>query len=222
MLVTTVLQFRRPKAGREPTPELLRRIDALAEGMAAFWGKHKPSSLSITEYYDFGSGMLDIGNPPPALLKPLRGSRLIDLGAGGPGSYMPMSHFAAVARVSEFLIVDRYQDYSGAIKAMGEFVRSGYPDIAFGAFEDDMLRHLARQPDSSANICMNAIDTNMLGCRDKNVQDEYIRELLAQISRVVPDGGVAFGLSSPLLHNLVRLGFKAISEPPGIILAKSR
>lgn len=64
----------------------------------------------------------------------------------------------------------------------------------------DMLDFLSRLPDGSANICINAIDCFVIP------SDSYHRALSTEISRVVPAGGVAFGINAQCLE----------TAPPGM------
>ncbi len=145
----------------------------------------------------------------------LEGETLIDLGAGTHSSIYPMAEFAAICGVSEYVAVDKYAQYSEALRlALRDFIRKEYPQSGMGIslVEDDMLRHLAYRADGSANVIMNGID----GCvipREGN--GEYIAELIRQIGRVVPHFGIAFGTNSPFLGVLGTLGFLKITEVPG-------
>lgn len=195
------------------------RFERLAQRMASFWEPGRPSGLSTTDFAVYTKGILDIEEPPEILRHSLRRARLLDLGAGGPASFLPMAHFATMLDASEFTIVDRYQDYSNAEHAMREFINHRYPGIALNAVNEDMLCFLARAPHESANISMNGIDEHILR-GEPDVERMYVLALLGQIARVVPVGGVAFGVCSPFLCRLGEYGFTAHFDGAGTMMVK--
>ena len=182
----------------------------LAKCMAETWQREWPPDTQTSQSLVYELGFMRIDDPAPVLKKHLPGKRLVDLGAGSSVSYLAMAHFAASVGVSEYVAVDRYQDYSRAVSAMENFIRSAYPDIKLSAESEDMLFYLAQQPNCSANISINGVDNIMLRHRDISLERFYVQNLVAQIARVVPANGLVFGINSPLMGRLTEFGFEQV------------
>ncbi len=176
-------------------------IDILAEGMARAWKTQPPPSAQIAQFASHAfSGKL-VPEARGLMSERLRGRPLLDLGAADPAAMM---EFASMNGASRYTAVDRYYDYSG-------MARPGFAELV----NDDMLRFVSYQPDGSANVCMNAIDDIVLMSPIEVVELSYIHRLFQEIARVVPPGGMAFGLGSPHLHLLENAGFTRARDVNG-------
>jgi hypothetical protein len=213
-LLLLILTMSRCRHGREPLSRIpkehmLREVDALAraeldilvEGMAHAWKIRPPPSATIAA---FASRAFSDPRSPFArafMSKHLCGIPLIDLGAADP---LAMAEFAHAHGARGYIAVDRFYDYSGMQAPPGAEL-----------INEDMLRFVSYRPDSSANVCMNAIDEIVLMSPDGAVEAAYVLRLMGEIARVVPPGGLAFGLSSPHLHLLENAGFERIMDISG-------
>lgn len=214
---------------KTPKPELKLRdkphpnmpmLEHLAEQMGAFWGSGRPSDSSLVPGLVYETGFMRLESPSKTLVEKLRGSRLVDLGAGNRDSLTAMAHLAAVLGVKEYIAVDKYVDYSAAEGLLDHFVGESYPEMILRAVNDEILLFLAKLEDGSANIAMNSIDRCMLATTNHLIAEMYGLELAGEIARVVPPGGIAFGVNSPNLERLARYGFAARFENPGFIFIK--
>ena len=124
----------------------------------------------------------------------LQGRRLSDLGAGNPHAMML---FADYYGAREYVGVDASRDYS---MLEGILVNTRFERV-------DMLRFLGDQEDCSSNIVMNNIDRAVLSMDDRELERAYSILMLHQIARVVPPGGIAFGIGTDLLHGLAHYRF---------------
>ncbi len=120
-----------------------RRCKELARKMREAWKYHAPSSCSTATSMVYGMGFMAIEKPSPLLKSGLAGKRLLDLGAGDSVSYIPMAHFAAVLSASEYVAIDRYNDYRLAEETMHSFIGGRYPGTKFKAVNEDMLVYLS-------------------------------------------------------------------------------
>jgi hypothetical protein len=193
-------QQKRPK--REITDTEREIIEPLVEEMGKVWGKTGPPLSGLARAVLRSHTFMDIRRLSPFFPEVLGGKRLIDLGAGDPTH---MATFALRCKVSEYVAVDRYVDYS--------HMPSSFSNITY--VNDDMLKFLANQPDGSGNIAMLAIDDIVLAGTSTITEMLYRGMLLAQISRVVPEGGIAFGFNSDLLFELEKFGFRRLGRIPG-------
>lgn len=207
------------KLRKEPHPNM-PMLEHLASEMGAFWGNSRPSDSSLVPGLVYESGFMRLKSPSETLKQRLRGSRLIDLGAGNSESFTAMAHLAAVLGVREYIAVDKYVDYSSAEGLLDDFVGRSYPEMILRAVNEEILLFLAKMEDGSANIAMNSIDRCMLATTNHLVAEMYGLELASEIARVVPEGGIAFGVNSPNLERLALFGFRGRFESPGFIFIK--
>ncbi len=212
-----------------PKPELKMRgkphpnmpmLEHLAGEMKKFWGGFSPSDCPLVPGLVYQTGFMKLKSPSKTLAEKLNGKRLVDLGAGNSESFTAMAHLAAKLGVSEYIAVDGYVDYSRAEELLDTFVGESYPGMVLRAVNDDILLFLAKMEDNSANIAMISIDRCMLATRDHFLEEMYGLELAGEIARVVPPGGIAFGVNSPNLERLAQYGFTARFENPGFIFMK--
>ncbi|HSB47123.1 MAG TPA: hypothetical protein VLD37_03850 [Candidatus Bilamarchaeum sp.] len=199
----------RPEPTRKAFPKDLSpleemNIDFLADEMASAWKCHKPPSTPLASNPLHGSGLLDIIRDSCTVRGALGGRMLIDLGAGHPWM---MAVFARSHGVREYVAVDSHFGYSGLIEIPG-----------VSLINSDMLRFMAYMPDSSANVCMNAIDGAVLRHPETVIAKMYTLRLMQEIARVVPEGGMAFGFSSPCLNGLGAHGLTRVSSLGGFRL----
>lgn len=191
----------REEKRRIPTSEQ-KIIEPLVEGMGKPWWRCAPPASELARSIVYGYSFLSIRKLSPFFPEVLGKRKLVDLGAGTADA---MTHFATRCGVGRYVAVDRYLDYSGRIPLLS--------NVSF--VNSDMLMFLAEQPDNSANISMIAIDHIVLSGSDSITEALYQKMLLAQIQRVVPLGGIAFGFNSEILHGLTDLGFERIEKIPG-------
>jgi len=190
-----------------------RRLSRL---MGQAWTTMLPSdSPAVSDMLSGRLGFLSLDNPSPILREKLKGSRLIDLGAGGIDSILSMAHLAAALGAKEYVAVDKYRNYDNAMPALEDFIHPTYPGIRLSAVTEDMLVFLGQQPDGSAAVCINGIDSDILRSDDKITQELYLHELMSEVSRVVPLQGIAFGIHSPYLGRLADFGFTRIMKGIG-------
>jgi hypothetical protein len=71
----------------------------------------------------------------------------------------------------------------------------------------DMLEYAIASKDGSANVVMNGIDQSII------TSEDYAKALMAEVARLVPEGGVAMGFNSPFLSFLEKYGFEEIKVP---------
>ena len=187
-----------PKRLREVPFDEKVLVDSLSKEMAT--RQIAPSTAELANYAIEGATFLSVEERLPFLDRVLRKRRLLDLGAGFTSG---MERFSDLYQVSEYVAVDLYLAYPKSRVPGREYVN------------EDMLRYLSVQPDCSANICMNAIDQEMLLHPNRLIQDGYGEMLLRAISRVVYPRGIAFGMQSPLLHLLEDFGFERIGRVDG-------
>lgn len=169
-------------------------VSLLVEEYSKMWGSHKPPQAHMAEHAVRDSSFFAMNRESETLRMLLGGKRLTDLGAGYP---VPAAVFAMHYGASEYVGVDRYQDYSGSGLWALKDVR---------LVECDMLEHLSGEPDMSTNIMMNAIDRAVLVGPSRTIEAAYATLLLRNIARVVPPGGIAFGIMSPILEGLSDYG----------------
>jgi hypothetical protein len=205
---------------RNKPPSQLPMLEHLAERMGEFWGAGRPSDCALAPGLVYESGFMRVKQPSRLLSEKLNGKRLIDLGAGNIESLTAMAHLAAVLGVSEYIAVEKYIDYGRAEGLIEAFMGDSYPQIVFRAFNDDMLLFLTKMKDGSANIVMNSVDRSILVPPNHLIGEMYGLELASEIARVVPAGGIAFGVNSPTLERLAQFGFKGVYENPGLICIK--
>ena len=218
-----MLTKKTPKPGlplrKSPNPSALMHED-LAKGMKEFWSEADPSDCPLAPGLVYESGFMRLDNPSQLLREKLKGRRLVDLGAGNTGSITAMAHLAAALGASEYIAVDAYVNYERAEGLLDNFVGQSYPQMVLRALNDDMLLFLAKLEDGCANVVMNSIDRCMLVAPSHLIAEMYGLELASEIARVVPDGGIAFGVNSPNLERLLRFGFRGKIETPGYIFTK--
>jgi hypothetical protein len=176
----------------------LVRAKELIEAMGSGWRLMAPPPTGLSSLVSGSRLFISIkdGYRSAFLQGILPGDGLTDLGAGFCGE---MIRFAQAYDVGAYTAVDRYWEYPA---------KSSIPKVRF--VKDDMLSHLLGQPDGSSHIVMNAIDQLMLRCHDPAIEREYAERLVAEMARVVPDGGIAFGLNSPCLRMLGAHGFRSV------------
>jgi hypothetical protein len=195
-------------------------LEDLARKMGKFWDDSDPSDCPLVPGLVYQSGFMHIESPSRTLAEKLKGERLIDLGAGNSESFTAMAHLAATLGVKEYIAVDKYVDYSRAEALLDAYVGEGYPEMILRAVNDEILLFLSKMRDESAHIVMNSIDRCMLVCMEHFLDEMYGLELASEIARVVPRGGIAFGVNSPNLERLLRFGFTGRFENPGYIFTK--
>ncbi|MEW6721845.1 MAG: hypothetical protein AB1324_01130 [Candidatus Micrarchaeota archaeon] len=190
-----------PRQAKRSVPEEDRLlIENIVKHMERYWenGRVPTAELACHAVYDYSFFMIQ--RRSRFMREALEGRMLTDLGAGNPES---MAYLASEYDASEYVGVDRYHDYS----------KNGLCDIAGVTLVNrDMLLHLADRPDDSTNVSMLAIDDAVLRGPLACIEDAYVDLLVMQIARVVPPGGVAFGVMSPLLHQLSGWGFERVKE----------
>lgn len=173
-------------------------VGLLVEAMAGSWGSRPPPQTAMAEKAIDILGLLSLRRQSSMLYRSLLGRRLTDLGAGDP---VMMLHFALEYGASEYVAVEAYRDYSG----------NGLVGVREARLINaDMLEYLAFQKDASTNIVMNAINEEVLRGPSRLITDAYLEYLARNIARVVPPGGAAFGVMSPVLGELERFGFERI------------
>jgi hypothetical protein len=182
-------------------------VEPLVEGIGKVWKRTMPPCSGLARSIVYGSSFMSLRRFSPFFPKVLGEKRLVDLGAGIPDA---MTHFALRSGVSQYVAVDRYCDYSWMSPP---FVNVSYVN-------DDMLMFLAKQPDGSANVVMIAIDDIVLTNINTAYEKIYNGMLLAEIKRVVPPGGIAFGFNSNILEGLIDLGFEKIESIPKYRISK--
>lgn len=180
----------------------LKIIRPLVEKMAGVWEHATPPNSSLASHMVYGRSFMNVRRLSPFFPQVLGKRRLLDLGAGEPDA---MIHFAMRSGVSQYVAVDRYCSYSDR--------EPPFAGIVF--VNEDMLMFLAMQPDNSANVAMLAIDDIVLTGPSSITETLYRGMLLAEIKRVVPPGGIAFGFNSDLLDGLEEMGFRKIEWIPG-------
>ena len=218
-----MLTKKTPKPGlplrKSPNPSAPLH-ENLAKAMKKFWSEADPSDCPLAPGLVYETGFMKLDKPSPLLREKLRGRLLLDLGAGNTESITAMAHLAAVLGASGYIAVDAYVDYNRAEGLLDNFVGQSYPGMVLRAFNDDMLLFLAKLEDGCANVVMNSIDRCMLVAPSHFVGEMYGLELASEIARVVPAGGIAFGVNSPNLERLLRFGFRGKIETPGYIFTK--
>src|SRR5512143_1519492 len=190
---------------RELSSAAREEIDLLAEGMTRSWKTQPPPSARIAGFVGRAFSSSFAPRSGRFMAAHLSGLPLLDLGAAEPAD---MIAFSSAHGVAAYIAVDRYFDYSGIQAKPGVHL-----------VNEDMLRFLAHQPDNYANVCMNAIDDIVLMSPDMALEASYTARLMGEIARVVPPGGLAFGLSSPILHILGSLGFERVAIVHGEFVA---
>jgi hypothetical protein len=203
---------------RVPEGEMSKK-QRLAKELRGFWKYLKPSQCPLAPSLVYGRGFMNYEQPSDTLKERLRGRALVDLGAGRDVSFTAMAHFAAAIRASAYVAVDEYADYARAESLLYDFVNRTFPDIALWTINQDLLIFITEMETESANIVMNGIDNCMLN-GPHWATGFYRMYLTAEIARVVPKGGVAFGMNSPDLHGLVHYGFQERFENPGYVFTK--
>jgi hypothetical protein len=198
-----MITYRRPAYASEDRMGVFRKEvpvldwvnhDFLSSEMGRMWGRRPPSAELAR--YAAGSNLF-LGSDA-FFSKALGGSVLVDLGAGDP---LAMLGFASRHGASGYIAVDVAEDYS---------MLQGIRRARF--INDDMLRFLFHIEDSRVNVCMNAIDELVLRSESGFLGDLYASKLSAEIARVTRQGGIAFGLASPVLHRLGDLGLERLGE----------
>ena len=184
-------------------PGELKIIEPLIEKMGTVWAHRAPPTSGLSRMAVYGHSFMSLRRLDPFFIEKIGGSRLVDLGAGEPDC---MTHFAMACGASDYVAVDRYVNYA---KKVPPFINVRYVN-------QDMLMFMAEQPDKSANVVMLAIDHIILGnYEDRMTERLYKGMLLAEIKRVVPTGGIAFGMNCELLLGLDDMGFERVSELSG-------
>ena len=195
------ITIQRPAKRKVPETEL-KIIKPLAETMSRAWRDIPPPNSSLAGYAVYGKSFMGIRKLSPFFKQVLGNGRLLDLGAGEPDAMM---HFALRSGVGEYVAVDRYLNYSGKTPP--------FANVLF--VNQDMLMFLAEQPDESASVVMLAIDNIVLSGPSTISETLYRGMLLAEIARVVPPGGIAFGMNCDLLIDLTDMGFRRLDQIPG-------
>ncbi|HSB47124.1 MAG TPA: hypothetical protein VLD37_03855 [Candidatus Bilamarchaeum sp.] len=173
-------------------------LDMLARRMRETWDSCGHPDGPVAGNAVRGRGFLSLGRKSVMISRALEGRRLTDLGAAEPSG---MLEFARAYGASEYVGVDSFFDYSGrSLPGRAKLVN------------DDLLRYLFSQDDGSSNIVMNAIDGVVLMNPDRVIEETYSQLLLMQIARVIPPGGIAFGLLSPVLRGLGAYGFVKVGR----------
>ncbi|HSB47122.1 MAG TPA: hypothetical protein VLD37_03845 [Candidatus Bilamarchaeum sp.] len=184
------------RAVRDVPYEEKSLVGFLAKELSGYWQGSRPSGAQLANHAVKAGTFLTLNARAPLLEDALRGSRLSDLGAG---LSVGMEAFSLFYGVREYVAVDLYERYpSSGTDGRVRYVNS------------DLLLYLAAQPDSSTNVCMNAMD--ILNHGDRVVLESYLAMVLRQISRAVPPGGIAFGMQTPMLHGLADFGFERIED----------
>jgi len=174
-------------------------INELAEHMHESWRVGRAFS-ALADKFIYGHTFMGIKNLPKFFSEVLGDSILLDLGAGDP---KPMVDFALCCDVKLYLAVDLYCPYGDM----------DFKDPRIVLENDDMLRYVAKMPDNSANVFLGAIDDIVL-MNPKSIEVElsYRSLLLNQICRVVPPGGIVFGVNSHIFSRLEQMGFERIAQ----------
>ncbi len=202
-------QLKKPGESKRAIPtEKLKVIEPLIEGMGNPCGAAAPPVSPLAKTVVYGNTFMSLRKFSPFFPKVLGGKKLVDLGAGEPDV---MANFALKCGVSKYVAVDRYWDYSRAVPP--------FPNVSY--VNSDMLRFLAEQRDESTNIVMLAIDNVVLANEHTMTGKLYAEKLLEEISRVVPQGGIAFGMNCAILCELTGMGFANIKKIPGHSLPKN-
>lgn len=196
-------QLKKPGESKRAVPTAERKIiEPLVDRVERIWGSGAPPVSSLADIVVHMNNFMSLKRLSPFFPKVLGNKKLVDLGAGEPGT---MIHFALRCGVSEYVAVDRYWDYS----------RRTPPFTNVSYVNQDMLEFLSEQPDSSANVVMLGIDNIVLGNEHTMAGMRYAEMLLKQIQRVVPQGGIAFGMNCAILCELTDMGFENIKKIPG-------
>ena len=135
----------------------------------------------------------------------LKNKPLIDLGCGpAPESESgKMESFAQKMGASEYIGVDAF-----SVDEDKKFVRTGGKGKFPAEYlKRDMLEYAQSSPENFGNVVMNGIDESII------TSNEYAKNLMAEIARVVPEGGVAMGFNSPFLSLLEKYGFCEVKVP---------
>ena len=188
---------------RSPGVNERGEIEGLIGGVKSDW-KHGPPSARMASLA--ADAMRYFESTGVRITESLAGRPLIDLGAGNP---WVMMIFAARCGASTYIAVDRYHDYSGLMMPGASLVN------------EDMLRFLTHQPDGFANISMNAIDEVVLMDDRGSVHSAYASRLMAEAARVVPSGGIAFGIGTPFLRILGSAEFEQLELSPNSMVTEA-
>jgi len=169
-------------------------VELLVDIMNRTWDDGIPPQTEMARHTVSEVGFYCLKERSLFLENALSGRRLTDLGAGDPVS---MAHFSLTYGASEYVAVDGYRDYTG----------NGLTGIkGIRLVNADMLSYIFGQPDESTNVVMNAIDACILRCPNAVITAGYYAYLAENIARVVPPGGIAFGMMSPVLEELAGFG----------------
>ena len=157
----------------------------------------------------------------------LKDSTLVDLGCGDPISVKKAYEFATAFEAKEYVGVDRYpscskeyyievidyfkihpEDPEGEVLSKLIEQKPKIPSIKL-ELGVDMLTFLKGRKDPS-NFMMNGVDEDILF--DEKFDQEYWNEIIAEIVRLVPKGGLVFGNQSVSFSELENFGFKRVIE----------
>lgn len=153
----------------------------------------------LDDYYLFNQGgKVEFFNPL------LTGKPLTDLGCG---TSVVMAEFAYKCGVPEYVGVDKYNIYHTreAPELVARIVSKNADrgtDFTIRYVRDDLLIYLSSLPPESTNLTFNGVNLDTRWEHSPFPVDEYKDELLRQIDRVVPEGGVVFGISSRFMEGL--------------------
>lgn len=157
--------------------------------------------VSFLSYFESLSGQKQVFFEPLLVGRPLT-----DLGCG---TSITMAKFAYGCGVTEYVGVDKYNRYNTREEPelaarIREENRERGSDFNIRYVAGDMLVYLASLPSDSTNLTLNGIDLNTVSEYPAVYADEYKDELVRQIERVVPEGGVVFGIDSDFFGRLIK------------------
>lgn len=157
----------------------------------------------------------NIEKTDPRILEDLRGSDLIDLGAGCSYDMLKLSAEHAVRRYTAVdiftspFILERRADELARMKQFNDI------PTELIQYREDMLRFLSHQDDNSAHIMLNGIDTLLIDSPD------YGRWLVAEIARVTGKNHLALGVQgNDYLDPLTQYSFANQSSYPTLKIYK--
>lgn len=125
----------------------------------------------------------------------LEGRTLIDFGAGNLGaSFMP--RMAAQLGCQKYIAVDRYRDNSRDLQMkINEDEEEELPKET-EAIRKDGLKFLSEQPDNSASVMINRLDSNIIQGAGSEINRQYLDRLAKEIARVIGKDNICFGYDS--------------------------
>jgi|GEM_PF-3137278 len=146
----------------------------------------------------------------------LKGSTLIDLGCGGVSSLRNSYTFARLFECKKYVGVDKKFQSDGETLNIDELKDKMYTqkNKYFNTLcedkllpkneliEKEMLDFISSYTERS-NVMVNGIDGYI-----KPFSKEYDKKLIEHIARLVPQGGIVFGVNNSFLGDLINQGFE--------------